>query len=107
MYIYVHVSIFLSICVCIYPVTHNSSDAYVKRQGYKLPLFGGGGGTFVMGPFFKNTLVHSDLRVKMLSGRLKKCALLGGFISVSLELFVTWYIYINKCPKNVKKYSNF
>ena len=27
----------------IYPVTHKSSDGYVKRQGYKLALFRGGG----------------------------------------------------------------
>ena len=31
------------ICIYIYPVTHKSSDGYVKRQGYKLALFRGGG----------------------------------------------------------------
>ena len=30
-------------------------------------LVGVGGGTFVVGPFFKNTTLHSDLLVKMLS----------------------------------------
>ena len=30
------------------PFTHKSSDVYVKRHGYKLALFGGWGGTFVV-----------------------------------------------------------
>ena len=63
---------FFKLCVhlehiYIYPVTHKSSDGYVKRQGYKLALFGGRGGTFLVGPFFKNTLLHSDLLVTKLS----------------------------------------
>ena len=45
----------------IYPGTIKLSDAKVKRQGYKHALFGGGGGNFCVGQFFKNTIVHSDL----------------------------------------------
>ena len=55
------------IYIYIYPVTNKLSDAKVKRHGYKLALFGVGGGTFVVGPFFKNTSLHSDLRVTKLS----------------------------------------
>ena len=43
----------LAISKLVYPVTEKSSDVYVKRQGYKLALFGEGGGTFVVGPFSK------------------------------------------------------
>ena len=55
------------------------SDAKVKRQGYKLALFGlEGGGAFRVGPFFKNTSVHSDLRVIKLSDASIKLHFWGG-----------------------------
>ena len=81
--------------VLIYPVAEKSSDVYVKRQGYKLALFGWeGGGTFVVGPFFKNTPLHSDLRVTKLSDASIKLHFSGrgGHFSVSLNIIVTGYI---------------
>ena len=46
-----------------------------------------------MGPFFKNTALHSDLQVKMLSDASKNLHFSGGGgnISVSLDLYVPGY----------------
>ena len=82
-----------------YPVTNKSSDAYFKRQGYKLALFGGGG-TFVVGPFFKNTALHSDLQVKMLSDASKNLHFSGGGtflyrLTYTLQgIYMYIYVYI-------------
>ena len=54
------------ICTYTNTVAEKSSDVYVNDRVINLHFLVGGG-TFVVGPFFKNTLVHSDLRGRMLS----------------------------------------
>ena len=80
----------------IYPFAEKSSNVYVKGQGYKLTLFGGGG-YLSCGTIFQK--YHSTRRFAGVNVKrhLYKIALFwGGWgnISVSLDFSATGYTYI-------------
>ena len=54
---------YINMYIYIYPVTNKLSDAKVKRQGYKLALFGWGGGP-ILCRHLTFTLYFKSIQVK-------------------------------------------